>query len=237
MQKLFIISDIHGHYTVMKQALQDAGFNADDETHHLLCLGDLFDRGTQNAEVYEYMKTLHDKGKASCILGNHDLFLLEFLEGDFSSATFNAQFNGFDKTLESFSGMAFTNTDIETIHERILKRYPSLYDWLVNRPLFIEHDDYIFAHGGIDLTYEDWRQQPRNEFVWNYQSTLQAPDDKIVVVGHERTPMIRRKWNIENHSNSTILYHDNVIFIDAFVEKTQRINVLNLTLQKPLKNN
>ncbi|WP_343089369.1 metallophosphoesterase, partial [Methanocalculus natronophilus] len=90
--KLFIISDLHGHFTVTKKALVEKGFEEGNKDHHLLCLGDYFDRGSENKAVYEYLTSLKDQ--ASFILGNHDLFLLEFLEGDFSKADFNALHNG-----------------------------------------------------------------------------------------------------------------------------------------------
>ena len=44
--RYFIISDIHGYYSVLKQELEKQGFDKDRDT--LISLGDNFDRGDEN---------------------------------------------------------------------------------------------------------------------------------------------------------------------------------------------
>jgi len=240
MTRLFITSDIHGHADVLKDALEDAGFDPNDETHHLLCLGDYFDRGMQNKAVFEYLIDLHDKKKATFILGNHDLFLLEFLEGDFSMVEFNAVHNGHDVTLEAFSDMAFNPDKLETIHKKIHKNHPRLFDWLKAMPLYIEKEDYIFTHGGVDGSKDDWREQDRKGFVWNYQSRLPAVKGKTIIVGHERTAYIRLRENPglslekDNDDLFDIIETDEVVYIDAFVEFSKRLNIYEVSLKSPL---
>jgi len=46
-KKMFVVSDIHGHYTLLREALDRAGFDKDNEDHLLICCGDYFDRGTK----------------------------------------------------------------------------------------------------------------------------------------------------------------------------------------------
>ncbi len=227
--KVFVISDIHGHYSIMTSALNQKGFDPSNPAHHLLCLGDYFDRGHENTQVYSYLKTLHDQKKASFLLGNHDLFLLEFLEGNFTKARFNATHNGFDTTLEAFSGIPYDAQHHETIFNTIHQRFPKLKAWLASMPLFIETEHYIFTHGGIDQTLTNWRTQARETFVWNYQSTLPHHPEKTIIVGHERTWMIRMKRAINNANKPyDIIYDDHVKYIDSFVEQSKQMNVLIL---------
>jgi len=233
---LFVVSDIHGHYTVLKDALDVAGFDETNPEHHLLALGDYFDRGKENAAVYEYIHRLMTLGKADGLLGNHDLFLLEFLEGDDEKTVFNAHFNGTDVTLEDFSGMRYDQANHDAIRRAIMSRYPELYSWLKQLPLYIEHEDYVFTHGGLDGSDPDWRSTPRETFVWNYQSGLPGLKGKTIVVGHERTPQVRMKRGVsgltlDDPAMSAPYYEDGVIYIDPFVEQTKRMNVLTLTLQ------
>ena len=48
-KKLFVVSDIHGYGDLLKSALDEAGFRADDTSHIFVCCGDLFDNENENA--------------------------------------------------------------------------------------------------------------------------------------------------------------------------------------------
>jgi|AntRauTorcE11897_2_1112592.scaffolds.fasta_scaffold01897_6 serine/threonine protein phosphatase 1 len=242
MQTVFVTTDIHGHSEVLQETLEESGFNPKNPEHHLLILGDLFDRGSESFEVYYYLKNLYDQGKASVILGNHDLFMLEFLEGDDQKTAFNMAHNGFDKTLESFSGKVINKqtSDFDTIRDKVNERAPKLYEFLSGLPLYIEHENYIFTHGGIDFSNPEWRQTPKEIFVWNYQDQLPKPKDKEVVVGHDRTALIRmrkKRAHELNALNETLfkpIHENNVYYIDSFVEFSKRLNVLVFYLERPL---
>ena len=54
-KKIFVVSDIHGHCTELKNALEKAGFISGDETHLLIACGDYFDRGSESRLVLEYL--------------------------------------------------------------------------------------------------------------------------------------------------------------------------------------
>ncbi|WP_343089368.1 hypothetical protein, partial [Methanocalculus natronophilus] len=89
--------------------------------------------------------------------------------------------------------MNYDPLKLDAMYKAIHKNYPNILNWLKSMPLYIETDDYIFTHGGIDITLDDWRKQDRKSFVWNYQSSLKPHPTKTIVVGHERTKMIRLK--------------------------------------------
>ncbi len=243
MQKTFVTADIHGHFQVLKDTLNANGFDPDCLSHHLMVLGDLFDRGSESFKVYQYLKNLYDEGKASIVLGNHDLFMLEFLEGKDARTAFNVIHNGFDKTLESFTGMSVnkTMTDFSALRKKVIRVAPKLYDFLNTLPLYIEHENVIFTHGGIDFSNPEWKNTPRETLVWNYQDQLTPPENKTVVVGHDRTALIRMRKakarTLDKNDKRLFepIHEHNVWYIDSFVEFSKRLNVVIFTFENPLR--
>jgi len=94
IKKYFVFSDIHGNLKPLVKALDEAGFDRDNENHMLLSLGDHFDRGIENLKVLGYIMYFYRLGRIKTIRGNHDDFLLDFLTGK-SDGVFNIQKNGF----------------------------------------------------------------------------------------------------------------------------------------------
>ncbi|MCF7924838.1 MAG: fructose-bisphosphatase class III [Candidatus Izimaplasma sp.] len=230
--KYFVISDIHGYYDAMIESLKKAGHDLENNNHQLLILGDMFDRGPQSKEVLKYLYSLYQNGKAQFVLGNHDLFLIEFLQGDYRRSIFNIQHNGFGKTLKSLSQMTPVVDNLEEIHTYILQQYPYLLDWLTGFNNFIEIDNYVFVHGGIDSHKGDWRNLKQFDYVWTREIDCDPIPDKVVVAGHHRVPTIRYpnkdyyslyKTNPQAYD---ILYKPGKILIDRFVEVSQELNVL-----------
>lgn len=236
-KKYYVISDIHGHYDEMIRDLYSRGYDESDNEHHLIVLGDMFDRGTQSKEVLEYLFNLYKNNSASIILGNHDSFLIEFLNGLFYKAEFNMRHNGTKKTLESLVGRSLTyDENWEEIRAEINGKYDFLNDFLHGLPLYLEIGDYIFVHGGIKYNNGDWMNNCQNDFIWSYEIELERVPDKIVVAGHHRVATIRyprskyEELFIEHPEAFNILYEEGKILIDAFVEISKKINVLLLEL-------
>jgi hypothetical protein len=96
---LFVVSDVHGHYTELIKALNEAGFDKDNPKHYFVSCGDLFDRGTENTKVYEFVKSLRRK---FLIKGNHEDMLYNALERGYITRT--DVLNGTDITILEFLG-------------------------------------------------------------------------------------------------------------------------------------
>ncbi len=238
MRKMyFVISDIHGHFDEMITSLNNSGYGEDNINHHLIVIGDMFDRGTQSKEVLEYLYNLNKLNKATIILGNHDYFIIELLNGDYKRTMFNIMFNGTGETISSLLNIKYeVEMDLEKIKNEILEKYKFLEEWLKSLPLFYELGDYIFVHGGINGDNKDWKNGTIKDFVWSKQNELPPVKGKIMVVGHTRVTTIRypkvdyKKLLVENPKAFTILYEKDKIFIDGFVEVSKRINVLKLKI-------
>lgn len=69
--KYFCVSDIHSFYTPLKKALKQAGFRKSNKDHCLVVCGDIFDRGEETVQVYEFLKSL-PKNRCILIKGNHE---------------------------------------------------------------------------------------------------------------------------------------------------------------------
>ena len=72
--KFFVFSDCHGYFNELKSALDEAGFDPNNESHWLVGCGDYFDRGRQPQEIVEYLMSIKNK---TLVKGNHESLLQE----------------------------------------------------------------------------------------------------------------------------------------------------------------
>lgn len=233
--KYFVVSDIHSHYDVLIHSLNKKGYNQDNHNHHLIVLGDLFDRGHQTIEVLKYLYRLTKEEKCTIILGNHDVFLLELLEEKYETTYFNIRHNGTGETLKHLSMLEPTYDNLKEIREVIEREYPFLYDWISSFKEYYELGDYIFVHGGIDGSNPLWKETTtRKQFTWGKEYDLPKVEGKTVVSGHTRVATLRSKVKdyellfLHSRELFDILYLDGKIMIDRYVEVSKEINVLVL---------
>ena len=76
-----IVGDVHGEIDALEALLQHLGYRADGshaQRRRLVFLGDLVDRGPDSVSVLRLVNDLANRGRAQCVLGNHDLNI--FLE-------------------------------------------------------------------------------------------------------------------------------------------------------------
>lgn len=250
-KKLFIVSDIHGFYTELKDCLEKAGYDEDNENHLLVVCGDLFDRGSESTLVYAFLKRLSDENKAIVIKGNHDQMLIDYLDGT-SITPFNYIYNGTRETFAEFlhqtapfeSWIILSDKEptmgsfaewLKGARKEINKEYPELLPWLKDRPYYYETKNYIFTHGAIDTTSEDWHDPinlPWDDLVWDngdFFGQHIANINKTVVIGHFGTSHLREIYNLgfENDKYEILKRDDNkVIAIDGTTVLSHKVNVL-----------
>lgn len=240
--KYFCVSDIHGHYDELKEALNKSGFDESNNNHMLMVIGDMVDRGPKCVEVLEYIYYLRSEGKAIVIMGNHDLFLLDFLFFRTERTVFNFLRNGHKTTIEQLLGRDVdSESDFIDEAKGIEERHPYLKGFLSSLETYYEIGDYVFVHGGVDATKENWRDDVLKTFVWTRMLDKPKIKDKIMVVGH--TPAFyvrcvreeRDSDEIEENNVELKHYYDpldegDIIHIDGGVYSGGRINVLILDL-------
>ncbi|MEQ8976639.1 MAG: metallophosphoesterase, partial [Deltaproteobacteria bacterium] len=79
-----VIGDIHGQLAALESLVEELGYDADGshpEDRRLLFVGDLVDRGPASYEVSRWVADRCAEGRALCLLGNHELNLVEWRAG------------------------------------------------------------------------------------------------------------------------------------------------------------
>ncbi|MBO7732402.1 MAG: metallophosphoesterase [Methanobrevibacter sp.] len=251
----FVISDIHGFYKEMIRDLHKAGFRKNNPDHILIVLGDIFDRGPGNVEVYKFLYGL-PKSRRILIRGNHDYLLCEAVERGF--------FNSYD----------YSNGTVDTVSQFIAHYYPAashdntslmlslfanlgIVQWILGNDWinFYELDDYIFVHSWIPVIAEDpqwiyhtymydclqydenWETASNSAWIraswgcpWLLRKHNLLPPDRTIVCGHWHTSAFRVGLDGEDKdcNDMTIYYGDRIIGLDACTVKSGFCNVLKI---------
>lgn len=233
-KKLFVVSDVHGHCTLLKEALERAGFDKDDPRHLLVCCGDYFDRGNENFEVLKYFERLKHK---VLLRGNHEDLLLKLLQT--GKVLPHHYVNGTMRTLENFFGKYFIDPADDTIDfsgkTRTVDRICDFIEETVN---YFETEHYVFVHGWLPdgaLTAE--ARKKASDDAWNaarwvkwtekYDGQRPIPE-KTLVCGHMPTLYAHQFDATRSNKDADIFYGNGLLAIDAGTFDTKQINVLIL---------
>src|SRR5690606_22546254 len=101
--------------------------------------------------------------------------------------------NGGLKTIETFlhtgAEAEYSPTEMASM---IKSHYPWLESFLENCFLYFEWNDYIFVHGGVDLSKKDWKKTSDEDFVWIREGFYDQHNHtgRKIVFGHTITPML-----------------------------------------------
>ncbi|MHC8354996.1 metallophosphoesterase [Pseudomonas sp. LB3P81] len=76
----FVVGDIHGHFDTLLALLIQVQFDTDKD--RLFAVGDVIDRGTQSAQVVDWLK----KPWFHSVRGNHEQMIIDWMNGDVDSS-------------------------------------------------------------------------------------------------------------------------------------------------------
>lgn len=237
-QKIFAVSDIHGDFTALKKALDEAGFESGNEEHLLVCCGDCFDRGIENYAVLKFLERISNK---VLILGNHEDMLKKIL---YSCHLESHHFeNGTDKTIVEFFGRYCIDQSNNIDFSGNNRTVDRLLEFIGEMQNFYETENYIFTHGwlptvtgstGVRIA-DDWRQPSVEKWEnarWTKWTDMVGKcenlPDKTMVCGHVPVQRAVRVDPQRTANSSEIFYGDAVIAIDAGTDISGRVNVLVL---------
>lgn len=234
MPKFFVMSDIHGFYDEMITALDEAGFDKNNEDHWIITCGDHFDRGEQPLQVLEFLQSLPRK---ILVKGNHETLLLEFVRRGFPY-TYDWQ-NGTTLTVMNMAPNA------ESFGEACTITYAKVKDFIDGMVNYFETEKYIFVHSWIPVidqsrilsTFKkDWRESHYQEWEdsrWgNPYSFIEQGllPDKTVVFGHWHcsTGWAKAEGRTEFGKDAKFdpFYGDGFISIDACTAHSGKCNVV-----------
>jgi predicted phosphodiesterase len=124
--KFAIFSDIHGNLEALKAVMADI---AAERVQEMICLGDIVGYGPNPAECLELIRGL----SCSVVLGNHDEACIE---------------PGAEVALNEYAraGITFARSHLSS----------SQKDWLRNRPLRLDFDDFSAVHSSLN-DEESWQ--------------------------------------------------------------------------------
>ena len=145
-KKLFVVSDIHSYYTPLKKALDEKGFDPNNENHWLIVCGDAFDRGGESEEVLHFLMSLERK---ILVKGNHDILFEDLCKRE--APYYHDYSNGTLKTVEDLGDMGM-GYSFEKCCEVAWNKTAAYRDLLVN---YFETKNYIFVHSWIPHYSQD----------------------------------------------------------------------------------
>ena len=132
-KKLHVIGDIHGCFGPVKEYMDKF---VDIENDIVVFVGDYFDRGVQEPEVFKYLSSIMDKDNVYLLIGNHELHMFRYLRGE-------ERDTHFDKvTLPRFKATGITDKQMKTFCHN-----------LITVALFTKGDkQIIISHAGVPHT-------------------------------------------------------------------------------------
>lgn len=173
-KKYFVISDVHSFYTEMKEALDEAGYDRNNENHILISLGDVFDRGDETLKMLKFLKSI-PKERRILVRGNHELLLRDCYEGGVFYV--NDEKNGTARTMchlcgfdPDFKDEAYANLILAQDKKAAQEEYNRLWNEYLTKPFkskkiknvidwiksdewvnYFELGKYVFVHSWVPV--------------------------------------------------------------------------------------
>ena len=196
-KKYFVTSDVHSFFDELAVALNEKGFEMDNPDHILCICGDLFDRGGQTIELFEFVKSLQEQDRFVYVTGNHESLLFDCVKEIYrgkvpSSHHFH---NGTVKTICQFCGQNEWIVYDPTWRDKICKIMQPVLDFIADNCVdYAEIGDYILTHGWIpcyeglddfrDASYEDWERARWYNGMEMWKNPKCRIEGKTVICGH-----------------------------------------------------
>lgn len=235
-KRYFVVSDVHGFYSRMAEALEEAGFDPFNGNHIFVSCGDLFDRGTENADILDYVRRLPRK---ILIKGNHEDITARTVRDGKLDPYYDG--NGTIETLAELMGTGTERVEALLSGDERPETISRLSDLIGGMLDYYETDRYIFTHGWLPLSYggvkpglrDGWRTAESSEWdearwvEWNnpYALGLTVPG-KTIVCGHRPAALGRYFDFSREPDDSTPFIGNGVAAIDALTVRSGRVNVM-----------
>lgn len=197
--RVYAVGDIHGRVDLLERMHELIETDVADKPAQrtvVVYLGDYVDRGPDSYAVVDLLikeplrarlanlQTVH-------LLGNHEAFLLRFLEDpDITGVWF---MNGGDVTLRSYGVDPWQSANSHNFAQGLRKAFltrlpPSHLSFLRSLRLSHEEGDYLFVHAGVRPGVA-LDAQKAEDLIWIREEFLNSKQDFGRVIVHGHTPL------------------------------------------------
>ena len=262
MIRYFVVSDVHSCYYKLRETLDNAGFDLYNNDHVLIVCGDLFDRGDETVQLFEFAKELMQKKRLIYIRGNHEDLLNDCVyEIAISKVPSSHHWhNKTVKTIADFCGIDecqyhWLTYDVasETI-EKIKPLQEFIWDNTLN---YFETEKFIFTHGWIPTldgyadkfktaSNNEWKEARWTNGMLAWTNKANRIENKTIVCGHwhcsfgwskirqqrKEFPQLNRK---EWWTSFEPFVDDGICAIDSCVAYTGFINCIVIENEQIIK--
>jgi serine/threonine protein phosphatase 1 len=243
MKRYFIFTDVHGHYDELMTALKSKGYRKTNPNHIIVSIGDNFDRGPKSVEVYNFLKSQLNKGRAILLKGNHELLLAKCLKN--KRLTFLDDRNGLYTTVEEYRDINLLDDEEDALKNMVKEGWLSFIN---DMGWYLKLGNYILTHSWIphdnlkSLDYCDDKEW--KEAVWADGPSRYGEDNifkrskYILINGHRFSWIYKAKYE-EKYKNISFedlsllpleIYKpfkgNHLIALDACTELSKLVNIL-----------
>lgn len=203
-ERIYAIGDIHGRSDLLEVMLGRISADLAERPHErprIVLLGDYVDRGSGSREVIERLLRLEGGEVATTfLLGNHDSYLLSYLEDpDWSPRGLHWFHRGLGgaATLASYGVHDASDGMPSASHDAFLRAFPAAHRAFLHRAgLMSRIGGYLFVHAGIRPGVP-LEAQEAEDLLWIREPFLSSRADHGVKVvhGHTIVPFVEHHRN------------------------------------------
>lgn len=205
---IYAIGDIHGQFDLLKELyskiLKDI-VESGEVDNTIVFLGDYIDRGRQNRQVLDFLRTREDIPGLSHVMlwGNHEKM--------FKYAMENPRMGFFVEMWVDNGGRAF----MEEVYCKDFVYFNETFPWWhytnwmdSHLEYYYETEDYVFVHGGLDIRIKDMAQQDPETLMWSRKTQKDWYRDYPKLVVHGHTPNAEPVVDMNRINVDTSRYYD-----------------------------
>lgn len=196
-KKFFVTSDVHSFLDELTVVLNEKGFEKDNPDHILCVCGDLFDRGTQPRQLFEFVKELQEQDRFVYVTGNHESLLFDCMSEIYRGQV-PSRHHFHNKTVETICRLCGQSEWIvydPTWKDKICEIMKPVLDFISDNCIdYAEIGNYVLVHGWVpchqglddfrDATSEDWERARWNNGMEMWKNPKCRVEGKTVICGH-----------------------------------------------------
>lgn len=209
MSQRWIIPDIHGCAKTVKALLENLLRVTKNDTVYFL--GDYIDRGPDGKGVIDYLMHLKEEEYDFHFLkGNHEDLCVTAYEADQKKKLFGAK----HKEQKEWEAVGAKET-LQSFGVKHPREIPKLYiDWMNNCEPYIELEDYILVHAGMNFKAEKPFEDTRS-MMWtrNFKVDYDKSHGKKIIHGHIPVDYSFMMLVVENNAAYDFIALDNGVFV------------------------